>query len=143
MIETKKVRLSGSQNGDKHMKKEYNECQKYIQDLTAFGWQTTQESHERFGHSTRRYQIMARDMSIEHYNDLIKLENDYETAKSQIKSYSSMEFGIVILLLLLFIIPGVIYIAFKNNQKNAINENNQKCNNRMQQAVTEARKLYL
>lgn len=54
-----------------------------------------------------------------------KLESEYESAKSQIKSYSSMEFTTVLLLLLIFIIPGVIYIAYKTNQKNSINENNE------------------
>ena len=49
MIETKQVHLSGWQNGDKYMRKLYDECQNYIQDMTAFGWQQTQESTERHG----------------------------------------------------------------------------------------------
>ena len=141
MIETKQVHLSGWQNGDKYMRKLYDECQNYIQDMTAFGWQPTQESTERHGRTTSHYQIMARETSMEHYNELRKLEIEYESAKSQIKSYNSMEFTTVLLLLLIFIIPGVIYSAYKTNQKNSINENNQNCRSRKQKAVTDARKI--
>jgi len=84
---------------------------------------------------------MARETSMEHYNELRKLESEYESAKSQIKSYNSMEFTTVLLLLLIFIIPGVIYIAYKTIQKNSINENNQNCRSRMQKAVTDAKRL--
>ena len=61
-------------------------------------------------------QIMARETSMEHYNELRKLESEYESAKSQIKSYNSMEFdGFIITFI--FIIPGVIYISYKTIQK--------------------------
>lgn len=145
MIETKQVQLSGHQNGDKYMRKLYDECHNYIQDMTAFGWQPTQEITESHGggrgRSTSHYQIMARETSMEHYNELRKLESQYESAKSQIKSYNSMEFTTVLLLLLIFIIPGVIYIAYKTNQKKFINENNQNCRSIMQKAVADARKI--
>ena len=39
MIETKQVHLSGWQNEDKDVRKLYDDCHNYIQDLTAFGWQ--------------------------------------------------------------------------------------------------------
>ena len=141
MIETKQVHLSGWQNGDKYMRKLYDDCHNYIQDLTAFGWQPTQESTETHGRTTSHYQIMARETSMEHYNEFRKLESEYELAKSQIETYSSMEFTTVLLLLLIFIVPGVIYIAYKTNQKNSINENNAKCHSRMQKAVADARKI--
>jgi len=105
MIETKQVHLSGWQNGDKYMRKLYDECHNYIQDMTAFGWQPTQESTERHGRTTSHYQIMARETSMEHYNELRKLESEYESAKSQIKSYNSMEFTTVLLFLVLFTLP--------------------------------------
>lgn len=141
MIETKQVYLSGWQNGDKYTRMLYDDCHNYIQDLTAFGWQPTQESTERHGRITSHYQIMARETSMEHYNELRKLESEYELAKSQIKSYSSMKFTTALLLLLIFIVPGVIYIAYKTNQKNSINENNANCHSRMQKAVADARNI--
>ena len=141
MIETKEVSLFGSQNGDKYMRERYNNCHSYINDLTAFGWQPTQETSRRSGRSTHHYQIMARETSMEHYNDYRRLENDYETAKAEIKYYSPMEASTVLLLLLILIIPGVLYIAFKSSQKSSIESHNQQCNARMQKAVSSARSI--
>jgi hypothetical protein len=141
MIETKQVLLEGSPQGDRYYREEYNKCQKYIQDLTAFGWQPTQETTERYGRVSHKYQIMARDTTMANYNEYRKLEDYYEAAKSNIKKYNSMEASTVFLLLLLFIIPGVIYITVKTIQKNSINQNNQSNNEIMQKAVTEAKKI--
>lgn len=113
----------------------------YIQDLTAFGWQPTQETSSRSGRTTHYYQIMARETSMPHYNEYRRLENDYETAKGNLQVYNSMEFTIVLLLLLIFIVPGVIYIAYKTNQKNNIESNNQKCRSQMQKAMAAARNI--
>lgn len=48
---------------------------------------------------------MTRETSMERYNKLRKLEGEYESAKSQIKSYSSMEFTTVLLFLVLSTLP--------------------------------------
>ncbi len=126
MIETKEISLYQKE---------------YISDLTAFGWQPTQETSRRSGRSTYHYQIMARETSMEHYNDYRRLEIDYETAKGNKKYYNSMEFTTVFLLLLLLLIPGVLYIVFKVNQKNEINTHNRKCDNDMKKAVSLAREI--
>ena len=113
----------------------------YIQDLTAFGWQPTQTTSRRSGRTTHHYQIMARETSMPHYNEYRRLEEDYETSKGNIKYYNSMEFTTVLLLLLLFIIPGVIYIVFKTSQKNEIESHNNQCKQQMQKAVSSARSI--
>ena len=113
----------------------------YIQDLTAFGWQPTQETSSSSGRTTYYYQIMARETSMPHYNEYRRLENDYETAKGNLQVYNSMEFTTVLLLLLIFIVPGVIYIAYKTDQKNNIESNNQKCRSQMQKAMAAARNI--
>ena len=113
----------------------------YIQDLTAFGWQPTQETSRTSDIITHHYQIMARETSMPHYNEYRRLENDYETAKAKLKVYNSMEFTTVLLLLLIFIIPGVIYIAYKINQKDNIERNNQYCRTQMQKAIASARNI--
>jgi len=61
----KQVHLSGWQNGAKYMRKLYDDCHNYIQDITAFGWQPTQESTESHGRTIRHYQIMPRELSME------------------------------------------------------------------------------
>jgi len=140
MIETKEVRITGYPN-DKYSKDEYNACMSYIEDLTAFGWQKTEETTRRSGRSTHHYQILARETSMPNYNEYRKLENDYEAAKSKIKYYDSMEATTVLLLLVLFILPGVLYIAYKSSQKSDIEANNKKCKELMQKAVSEARSI--
>ena len=141
MIETKKVLLLGSP-GDKVLGKTFQECQNYIKDLTAFGWQTTEVIRESNGFRwSSNYQILARETTMPHYNEYRKLEMDYEDAKKQMKQYNSMEASTVFLLLLLLILPGVIYIAFKSNQKQQIEEHNQRCKISMQKAVYAAQNI--
>ncbi len=141
MIETKEIRLEGHQGGDKYQRELYDRCHGYIQDMTAFGWQPTQETTRRSGKLHSKYQIMARDTSMEHYNDYRRLEIDYETAKGEFKYYSEMEFLTVLLLLVLFIIPGVLYIVFKNNQKKEIGVHNYRCREKMKKAVDTAKNI--
>ena len=87
MIETKEISLFGSQSGDKYMREQYEKCHGYINDLTAFGWQPTQTASRRSGRSSHSVQIMARETSMPHYNEYRRLEEDYETAKGNIKYY--------------------------------------------------------
>ena len=141
MIETKEIGLFGSQSGDRYMREQYEKCHGYINDLTAFGWQPTQTASRRSGRSSHSVQIMARETSMSHYNEYRRLEEDYEAAKGDIKYYNSMEFTTVLLLLLLFIIPGVLYIAFKSSQKSNIETHNNECKAKMQKAVTTARNI--
>ncbi len=122
--------------------KEISTYQKdYIQDLTAFGWQPTQIISRSRRASTKYFQIMARETSMPHYNEYRRLEENYESAKGNIKYYSSMEFTTVFLLLLIFIIPGVIYIAFKMSQKNEIENHNNQYKLKMQNAISTARSI--
>ena len=51
MIETKEIILQGFPTGDKRDRELYAKCQSYIKDLTAFGWQPTQETSRRSGRS--------------------------------------------------------------------------------------------
>ena len=141
MIETKEIKLYGSQSGDKYMREQYEKCKGYINDLTAFGWQPTQTASRRNGRSSYNVQIMARETSMPHYNEYRRLEEDYETAKGNIKYYSPMEASTVFLLLLILIIPGVLYIAFKSNQKYNIEAHNYQCEQQMQKAVTTAKNI--
>lgn len=130
MIETKEIELYGDQKQ-----------KDYIQDLTAFGWQPTQITSRRSRRSSHIVQIMARETSMPHYNDYRRLEEDYETAKGNMKYYSPMEASTVFLLLLILIIPGVLYIAFKSDQKSNIEAHNNQCKQQMQKAVSSARSI--
>lgn len=113
----------------------------YIEDLTAFGWQKTEVVSRGSARSRSSYQVMARETGMPNYVEILKLENDYETAKKNLKSYKSMEFGVVLLFFLIFILPGIIYVLFKSNQKQNIEYHNAKCNAEMNAAKDAAKKL--
>ena len=141
MIETKQASIDGIPNGDKYYRKMYEESMKYIDDLTAFGWQKTQTAVQRHGRTSSNYQIFARETTMPNYEQIKDLEDKYETAKNSFKHYERASISTAFLLLLLFILPGVLYIVYKTTKKNAINDNNQRQKEIMEQSVAEARKL--
>ena len=141
MIETKDVIILGYPTGDRDSRKQYEKCQNYINDLTSFGWQKTQEVLRHHGRTSSRVQVLARETSMPNYTEYVKYENEYEAAKGEIKNYNPMELSTIFLLLILFIVPGVLYIAFKSNQKSNINNNNQQCHEKMQHAVVSAKNI--
>lgn len=128
MIETKKVL-------------NYQDKQSYIEDLTNFGWQRTETVSERHGRSTFFYQILARDKEMSNYNEYCILEQEYEEAKNSIMCFDEMDYLIILVLLLLFIIPGVLYIICKKNEKREVEENNRICHEKMQEAIANAKKI--
>ncbi len=141
MIETKKVLMIGSYGNKNDFRELANDYKLYVEDLQAFGWQPTEEISERFGRTTSRYQILARQTDMPNYDQYVNLEDRYEDAKSSMKYYESMSFSTAGLLLLLLVVPGILYIAFKISQKKNIKENNERCFNIMKQAVNEAREI--
>lgn len=130
MIETKEIKLYNDQK-----------VKQYIQDLTAFGWQPSQETSRRSGRSTNHYQIMARETSMPNYNMYRRFEEDYEAAKGEIEYYPPMEASTVLLLFLFLIIPGILYVVYKKSESERIEDHNRGCNARMIEAVKSARNI--
>ena len=141
MIETKEVRLEGSLSGDKYFQQLYQKSRKYVEDLKSFGWQPTQTVERHESRSYHHYQILARETTMKNYSELVRLESLFENAKSSIKSYQKAEFSTVLLLLLIFIFPGIIYLAYKSNQKQKIYEHNQNCQNTIKKSLEQAKAL--
>ena len=113
----------------------------YIEDLLNFGWQRTEQTREGSVRVHHNYQILARETTKDNYNVYRRYEVDYENAKSELKVYDEMEFSTVLLLLICFIVPGVLYIAYKLNQKANINSHNNDCKSKMQEAVKNAKNI--
>ena len=130
MIETQEIALHGRPGTHEH-----------IQNLTAFGWQPTQVSSRRSGRSSYSVQIMARETTMPHYNDYRRLEEVYTAARYRLKTYEPMEASKVLLLLLIFIFPGVIYISYKSKQKADIKAHNEKCYEEMNKAIELAKQI--
>jgi hypothetical protein len=96
---------------------EYDE----IEDLKAFGWQVqSQQGYTyrsgRCHHSGMEY-VLVRDLSLPHLEEKRKLEASYQEAKESLSIPPEGPDGVIALfLLVLFIIPGVIYLAVTNNR---------------------------
>ena len=141
MIETKQVEIGYPGLRDDYFRKIHEEGIKYVEDLVAFGWQKTQTAEQRHGKTHSNYQILARETTIPNYEQLRKLEVEYETAKGNILTYEKASISTAFLLLLLFILPGVLYIVFKTSKKNSIMNHNQQQKEIMKQCVVDAKKL--
>ncbi len=135
MIETKEVKITRfSEDGKK-------DSLKYVDDLLAFGWQKTQMATRREGRTENDYQILARETTISHYEEYVKLEADYEKFRSKKKVYYSIEFETLLLLLVILIIPGIIYLIYKSTEKSDIEKNNRFCEQEMKKIIDEAKSL--
>ena len=117
-----------------------------LEDLKAFGWeiQSQQEYTYRSGrcHRTGTEYVLVRDLNQPNLNEKRNYEALYEQEKESLcMPPEGPDFGIAIGLLLLFIIPGVIYLVVtSNNRKNGI-EVNQKTVGIMRDYVENARNL--
>jgi hypothetical protein len=135
MIETKEVKITRfSEDGKK-------DSLKYVDDLLAFGWQKTQMATRREGRTENDYQILARETTISHYEEYVKLEADYEKFRSKKKVYYSIEFETLLLLLVILIIPGIIYLIYNSTEKSDIEKNNRFCEQEMRKIIDEAKNL--
>ena len=95
-------------------------AEKTIQHYESFGWELLSFNGDII--------TMTRETQIPVYADLVKMETKYDEL---IKKYNSVpypvkpvapasfDFGKCCKLLLCLIVPGVIYIVYKNKQKNA------------------------
>ena len=127
MIETKKV-LS-------------YEPREYIEDLKSFGWQQTDEIEERSGRHTTRYIILARDKEMQNYNQIVELESKYKSLRSKLETYEPIDGIYALILFLILILPGIVYVVFKNKQKGRIQNNNNLVRSQMKEVVESSRKL--
>ena len=142
MIETKTVAIEGYPKSDFHeYEAMYRECMAYVEDLTAFGWQKTEFLTERSGRTEHRYQVFARDTDNPNYERYKELESEYEKIKKTRQEYKPAFYIFALILLLLFIVPGIIYITFKIVQKHKISKHNYDCYLRMKKIVKEAREI--
>ena len=141
MIETKLVRIEKIRDEDKESFKRHSNYEKYIADLQCFGWEKKEEITKRSGRIHVNYQVMIRDTDMPNYKEYKKCELEYENAKNQLKTYKKIEVSTALVLLLLFIIPGVIYIYIKSKQKENIEKTNIECQTKMNNSLDLAKKI--
>ena len=143
MLETRTIRTYGSPNGNYWEIKNYEISMDYIEDLSSFGWkiQTNIGKYDGYYDEDMVSIIIVRDKKIPNYDRICELEDEYEYARSCIKDYHEANGFIAFLLLLMFIIPGIIYIAVKHGQKRTYPILNEPYIERMNKAMKEADRL--
>ena len=132
-IETREVSLGWSENGER---------ERNLKVYESFGWQYTQDV--RRGRSS--YNLLARDMDMPNYPLIKALDDKYFALKAQKKVYTPIyeepiNFLVMFLLLISFVIPLVIYLLFKGRQKARIQDHNAELEREMENILKEARSL--
>ena len=100
-------------------------------DYIYFGWQHTKDEYHRSGRSSWMSRIFARDMDMPNYKSIAELERKYFALKGQKKTYEPISVKWCFVALLCFLVPGIIYIAVKVNQKKRIREHNEQLQKQM------------
>lgn len=117
-----------------------------VEILTSFGWQATKEI-ERTGHRARgrtyTYHVyeVERDKDMPNYDLYVEYQNEYYNAKNRIQEVPAFSFGSALLLLLIFIVPGVLYILLKILEITRVKKKNNENVEKMNQALENARNL--
>ena len=106
-----------------------------------FGWQHTEDTYERTGRLSVKKHVLVRDKDMPNYRLIVALEKKYFTLKSQMKTYSPVDFGWCLIAFLLFIVPGVIYLIVKSNQKHDIEMHNFTIQKQMNEVLAEVKPL--
>ena len=111
-----------------------------VEEAKAFGWNVSSTRVTRLARGrTNTSYIMIRDKNISHYSDIVEAENEYRLAQTDLKNYVEADILDALLLLLLFIIPGVIYITAKCIKKHNVRVNNEAAIAKMKEAVNKAK----
>ncbi|MDE7163822.1 MAG: hypothetical protein K2O04_00140 [Clostridiales bacterium] len=111
------------------------------EEYLKFGWTHTEDTQVHRGRGYKPAYVLARDKDMPNYNALTQLENEYFHLKHSKKTYNSMEWDNILLAFALFIIPGIIYVAVKLNQKKKIEEHNAEIQRQMNAVVSKAKPL--
>ena len=109
-----------------------------INDNKNFGYKVKEEITEGKGKNKVSYYVLERDKNNANYLTYVRLEKEYYQYKNGIKEYKGVNEILAMVLFLLLIIPGVIYVFKKKNEKKSIDENNAKMKKEMARVIQEA-----
>jgi hypothetical protein len=90
----------------------------------TFGFRWLEEKTVHRGRTHHLKLVMVLDTNNPHSHELKALAEHYDAYNQKRKYYEEMEFTTILLLFLLFIIPGILYIVYKLNQKKRFAEYN-------------------
>ena len=93
------------------------------------------------GRQNHIFTVFERDTSINKYEALKSLETEYSKSLYNKKTYNSINIKTALISLCFFIIPGLVYIIFKNIQKSKIKKHNNECEEKMNNIINKAKEL--
>ena len=111
------------------------------EEYLKFGWKHTEDTKVHAGRGYKQAYVLARDKDMPNYNSLVQLEKEYFNLKYSKKTYLEMEWENVLIAFALLIIPGIIYVSLKLNQKKKIKEHNAEVQKQMDAVVLKAKPL--
>lgn len=114
--------------------------------LETFGWKINKEiertRHRGHGGSCTYYVYeVERDKEMPNYDLYLEYQNEYYNAKNRIQEVPAFSFSSALLLLLIFIVPGVLYILLKILEITRVKKKNNENVKKMNQALENARNL--
>lgn len=107
----------------------------------CFGWKFAGLEQVRKGRHHIARHIYQRDKNMPNYAQLALLEQDYWSLKASKKEEPEYSFMLSLILLLLFIIPGVFYIVVKFAELGDVRKYNNDLSKRMDEIFQKAETL--
>ena len=112
-----------------------------IEDIPAlkkFGWRYAEEFSDLPQEISSPSKFLARDKDMPNYELILALENKYFATKNKIVTYEPANPFIIIILFVIGLLPGVLYLLFKSNEKNEYDSYNSKLKKEMESIAQEA-----
>lgn len=113
-----------------------------ISHYESFGWEVLQIGETEI--------TMSRETQNPKYAELVKYEDKYNEINQKIiqklsekQNYKQASVKTALILLLIFVVPGVLYITLKTVSKNKINANNQAIDNEVFELKKQANETML
>ena len=106
-------------------------------DFEPFGWVQTDAAVM----GVSEYAILSRDRNMPHYYRIASLDEEYFSLKSMIKYPNKMNIGFLLLLLLCFLAPGILYFIIWLSRRMNINKYNKEILMKMDDIASEAYSL--
>ncbi len=112
-----------------------------VDEYLKFGWSHTEEVRRLSGRSYYSEYILARDKDMQNYKLVKALESKYFDLKNQKKDYTPIDGLWCFIAFACLIFPGIVYVAFKLNQKTRIEAFNADVQSKMDAVVKEVTPL--
>lgn len=112
-----------------------------IDEYSKFGWIHTENVSKRSGRLYYNEYVLVRDKDMQNYKLIKALESKYFALKSQKRCYEPIDGLWCFVAFVCLIIPGIIYVAFKLNQKTRIENFNANIQNKMDAVLKEVAPL--